>query len=288
MKLLVNYATKDFRPYQRLSSQTAVQVGGVDRVIQCGPEDLDAEFRRRNADLLREQRGGGFWIWKPYLIERELQTIDEGDCLIYADSGIFFTGSVAPVVTALRATGESVLVFENRFGIEREWTKRNVFVRLGCDSPSYTETKQIAATISVWTKSSESLDLVREWLRLVQDPHLVTDMPTRCGLRNYPGFREHRHDQSIFSLLCKQRGISPHRQPWRSPEAHYPHSDYPLFARRGMNNPAAIVRFAALPQIGAALRARMLATAAIGYARRIPAKVRRIRVIGKGDASRQG
>jgi len=219
------------------------------------------------------------------LIERELQAIDDGDCLVYADAGVFFTGSVMPVLTSLRTTGESVLVFENRFAIEREWTKRDVFVRLGCDSPPFTDTNQIAATMSVWTRSSASLDLVREWLRLVQDPDLVTDRPAQGGLPNYPGFREHRHDQSIFSLLCKQRRISPHRLPWRPPEAEYPHSGYPMFAARGMKNPRAIIRFAALPQIGPALRAHLLATGAIEYARSLPRKVRRVRAIGQTNAS---
>ena len=279
MILLVNYATKSFRPYQRLSTRTALRLGGFDRVIQCGPEDLDAKFRRHNADLLRERRGGGFWIWKPYLIERELQAIDEGDCLVYADAGIFFTGPVTAAVRSLRASGESVMVFEGSTGIEREWTKRDAFVRLGCDSPSYWDTKQIVAGVSIWTMSPASLDLVREWLKLVQDPQLVTDIAG--SLPDYPGFREHRHDQSIFSLLCKQRGISPHRPPWRPPAADYPHSHYPVFARRGMNNPNAIIRFAALPQNGTALRARMLATAAIRYARRFATRAARIGVIGR-------
>ena len=273
MILLVNYATARFRPYQRLSSQTALRLGCIDRVIQCGPEDLDGEFQRRNAHLLRERRGGGFWIWKPYLIQRELQNLHDGDVLVYADAGIFFTSSVAPVVMSLRASGESVLVFQNRFQIEQEWTKRDVFVRLGCDSPIYADTNQIAGGMSVWTKSSASLELVREWLGLVQDAQLVTDKPNLGGLPNFPTFREHRHDQSIFSLLCKRRGIKPHRLPWRPPEAEYPHSEYPVFAWRGMNGPSAIVRFAALPQVGPALRAQVLLTAAIGYARKLAIKV---------------
>lgn len=275
MIVLVNYATERFRPYQRLSSQTALRLGGIDRVIQCGPDDLDLEFRQRNAHLLSEPRGGGYWIWKPYLIERELQALDEGDCLVYADAGVFFTGSVSPALRLLRASGDSVMVFENRLGIEREWTKRDAFVELGCDSPRYADTNQIAGGISIWARSSMSLDLVREWLRLVQDAQLVTDLPGRCGLPDYPGFREHRHDQSIFSLLCKRRGIRPHRLPWRPPEEECPNSKYPMFASRGISGPRAIVRFAALPQIGPGLRAHVLAAAAIEYSRRKLRPVRR-------------
>ena len=40
------------------------------------------------------------------------------------------------------------------------------------------------------------------------DARIITDMPNVCGKQNYRGFIEHRHDQSIFSLLTKKYQVS--------------------------------------------------------------------------------
>jgi hypothetical protein len=40
-----------------------------------------------------------------------------------------------------------------------------------------------------------------EWLAYASDPRLITDTDNTLGKQNLPRFREHRHDQSIRSLL---------------------------------------------------------------------------------------
>ena len=32
-------------------------------------------------------RGGGYWIWKPFVILKTLKSMQEGDILLYADAG---------------------------------------------------------------------------------------------------------------------------------------------------------------------------------------------------------
>ena len=32
-------------------------------------------------------RGGGYWIWKPYIISKMLEQINENDILVYIDAG---------------------------------------------------------------------------------------------------------------------------------------------------------------------------------------------------------
>jgi hypothetical protein len=52
-----------------------------------GADDLDDEFKLNFKDILREQRGGGYWIWKPYIIKKHLDKINDNDILIYMDAG---------------------------------------------------------------------------------------------------------------------------------------------------------------------------------------------------------
>ena len=42
-----------------------------------------------------------------------------------------------------------------------------------------------------------------------QDSKIITDEPS--SNKNYDSFKDHRHDQSIWSLLCKKYNIEPHR-----------------------------------------------------------------------------
>ena len=43
-----------------------------------------------------------------------------------------------------------------------------------------------------------------EYLYYAQDKRIITDDPNELGYNNYEGFRDHRHDQSILSLLTKK------------------------------------------------------------------------------------
>ena len=41
----------------------------------------------------------------------------------------------------------------------------------------------------------------------------LTDMPNIHGLPNLPDFVEHRHDQSVLTILAKQQGVAIFRDP---------------------------------------------------------------------------
>jgi hypothetical protein len=43
-------------------------------------------------------------------------------------------------------------------------------------------------------------------MELVRQVRLITDLPSTCGLPEFPDFKSHRHDQSLFSLLYKKHG----------------------------------------------------------------------------------
>ena len=41
----------------------------------------------------------------------------------------------------------------------------------------------------------------------MRDPRILCDGPNTCGLPNFEGFRDHRHDQSITTILAMKHGI---------------------------------------------------------------------------------
>ena len=66
MVIAVNYADKKFQRAQKLNSRSARQ-WGADKVIEYGPKDIDEAFRRHNEEILNAPRGGGYYLWKPYI-----------------------------------------------------------------------------------------------------------------------------------------------------------------------------------------------------------------------------
>lgn len=57
------------------------------------------------------------------------------------------------------------------------------------------------------------MSFVSEWLTYAQDSRIITDDKNIFGLDNYPGFRGHRHDQTILSLLAKKWGLTIYADP---------------------------------------------------------------------------
>lgn len=169
--------------------------------------DLDKSFKQKYKDhLILGSRGFGYWIWKPYLILKTLEQIPDDSILLYMDVGCHIN-----VKGKERFLEYIQLLEETKIGMlalvldyeERIWTKGDLFDLLGVrNDKSFTETKQRAATFMLIRNSQLARMFVSKWLNVYeQDWHYVDDTDSLAP--NLDGFKEHRHDQSVFSLLSK-------------------------------------------------------------------------------------
>ncbi len=205
--ILINYADDNFRRRQRFNAYTAITKGGVDRCDMYRADDLDHDFVRRNRFLLSMSRGAGLWLWKPYIILHALERAEDGDAIFYCDSGSEILQDLGPLVDVCSGLKHGVLGFGLGTGFpERCWTKRDTFVVMDCDQPRFHDTPQMKGGNLVFVKCASSIDFVRQWLSLVCQVRLVSDLPSVCDEPEFSDFRAHRHDQSIFSLLYKKHG----------------------------------------------------------------------------------
>ncbi len=196
---LVCYSNKIYHNAKQKLINTARMCGEVDTIHAFAPWDIDKAFYQQNKKVLQKRRGAGYWLWKPYFIQKVLRTMADNEYLLYLDAGIRIIDSIRPLIN-LFANNKPIICFELPY-IEKYWTNRDCFIALNCDSPLYTDTNQRMGGIHLWKKCAASLDFVDEWLKFVVQHKLIDDNPSEAS--NYPGFREHRHDQSIFSLLNK-------------------------------------------------------------------------------------
>lgn len=185
---------------------------GIDQVISYDFDDLKGTaFYNENQKTLSQSRGLGYWIWKPYIILEAMKDLQENDVVIYSDCGIEIIDKLDPLL-AICST-QPVMLFANGNLKNRLWTKRDCFIKMGCDDLKYWNGLQCDAAFSLYRKSKESILFLKEWLHYCCDGYSATDEPNRCGKKNFFGFRQHRWDQSVLSLLAIKHDIVLHRVP---------------------------------------------------------------------------
>ncbi len=199
---LINYANADFASYQRLNSLTG-RLCGFDQCHSFGPNDIDLAYRERHARILEARRGAGYWLWKPYFLNKALSELAPGDLLFYADAAMHFVNRIDPMIEFMERHNLDLLILGEGFS-EGHYTKRDAFVLMGADCGVIAERPQRFASAFMLRNCVWSRRFVAHFLAYAEDDRILTDQPNTCGLPNYPGFIAHRHDQSIFSLLTKQ------------------------------------------------------------------------------------
>lgn len=208
-KYLINYADKRFYKAQQMNRETGLMVGGFDECISLDRADLDLSFVRANRKILEQPRGAGYWLWKPYIIAKTLTKINQGDLLFYSDAGAWFINKIDPLLPILDASAEKMLLFSlEDYRTNAIWTKRDCFVLLDLDREPYLSYPQLKAGYIIMKKNNFVIQFINEWLNYARDYRILTDAPNECRLPNYPFFEDHRHDQSILSLLGRKYNLS--------------------------------------------------------------------------------
>lgn len=203
----INFCDESYSMSAMLNLMTAKIIGHINYVKTFTINDIDIAFREQYKNILSQKRGHGYWLWKPYIILKELQELDMEDYLVYADSGTFYMRNIKEAISYM-AYNHLYVYIGGLPDPEYMYTKRDGFCLLGLDSPEYVKTPQFEASFLIIKKCEHSISFISKWLSLCTKPELLTDMPNICGKENYQGFIDHRHDQSLLSLLAKQEKIN--------------------------------------------------------------------------------
>jgi hypothetical protein len=172
---------------------------------------MKTDFYKKNKSILNQKRGAGYWLWKSYLIDKNLQEMNEGDVLIYLDCGVHIENSINHLVNL--TIQNDIVLFKNNHHTNKYWTKGAVFKIMDLENEKYYNGQQVVGGYLVIKKNSFSVRFVKEWLKYSQDSRLITDEDTSRIYANFPEFIDHRHDQSILSLLAIKHNIELFRDP---------------------------------------------------------------------------
>mgnify|MGYP001244360140 CR=1 FL=1 len=70
MKILINYADKQYEPARKWNTLTGRYIARFDKVYEYTPNDIDQSFAKLHHDILSQKRGNGLWLWKPYFVNK--------------------------------------------------------------------------------------------------------------------------------------------------------------------------------------------------------------------------
>lgn len=207
----ITYGDNQYKRAKKLNLKMAKR-HGANKVIGYGPNDIPQDFKNKNSEIWNQKRGGGYWLWKSWIVLQTLELMKDGDYLFYSDAGSFLVQPIQYFIDNMIQNDCNIMTFCLTH-FEKKFTKRDAFIIMDCDSEKFTDSVQICATYFIVKKNNETIELFKKYLFYSQDERIITDKDNVMGFDNYDIFVEHRHDQSIFSLLCKKNSINPYRDP---------------------------------------------------------------------------
>jgi len=188
--------------------KSATESSFFDKIHSFSHLDIDPYFYKNVYEPLMLCRGGGYWIWKPYFVKLVLESLQDDEILIYCDAGSHinrngnqrFADYIKMVTTAKTGTLDFGL-----FWREHQFTKQEVFDFFG-SPPQIINSGQLVGGILILRKCAHAMMLVNKWYDVaINHSFLFTDEKIK---EQHHGFIDHRHDQSIFSVIRKTYGAN--------------------------------------------------------------------------------
>jgi len=166
--------------------------------------------------IIRNNKGAGFWCWKPYLMEQISKIIPEDSILIYSDASTFFVHDFNNIIDFI--DNNNILCFKHdpkwidgRGGIhvQSAWTKMSAVKHLGYDMNTWCDNggksiQFMAGFIGV-KNNKIGKEVISEWKELMSPKNLSLYDYSPSELQNCSNFRESRHDQQMLSLLLYKK-----------------------------------------------------------------------------------
>ena len=208
-RVLVSFASPQpkYQRAQAYACRRAEQLGYFDLILPYQATDLGREFHEKHQDILRHERGYGYWIWKPYVMLKTFQQLEEGDMAFHCDADHVLLKSPEPLFQLLQSETQPLLPITYTGFEDSAYVKADLFELMGVESPS-TRTHVWAGAYLI-RKEAESERFLKDWHACLSEEHIISETASYLAPAR-GGFVAHRHDQSVYSLLLKKYGYRYH------------------------------------------------------------------------------
>jgi hypothetical protein len=188
----------------------SVEMYGTEfKIIIFNKNDIDHDFCEKNRSILNCNRGGGYWLWKPYIINETLKKINYNDIIFYIDSKYYFIEKFTTLYVDYMKNND-LLVWKNkpndRIWYMKNWCKMDVIYKYNMFDKIFNKNAEDCwAGALVLKKTENTIKYIKEWLDMCCVYEDITD--TTSKIKNARIFNEHRHDQSLLSIVLHKYNI---------------------------------------------------------------------------------
>ena len=145
--------------------------------------------------LYKYNRGGGYWLWKPWVVLKTLKELRGDDILVYSDAGCqLFPDGEWNKWWKIMETHNGI--FFSYGGTMEQFCRSNLLQHFNSDLLKYYY--QIQSGFFMLKKGAVSV--VEGWQDIMlKHPEMVIDTTDEERKNESPKYREHRHDQAVLS-----------------------------------------------------------------------------------------
>lgn len=251
---LCSFASPDLKSSVKRFINQADEMSLYKKVKIFGWNDLSLDKKKQIEIFFKKnnKRLFGYACWKPEIILKYLEEIPENSILQYSDIGCHLNKKgLNRLKEYIEITNQkNILAFQYKkpdFKInnnlkyqiyfESEYTKGDLFNYFKLDENSpFKKSEQLWSGTIFFKNNSISKFFLKKWLEICKINNLIDDSPSIE--KNSKEFVEHRHDQSVFSILCKLNKVtflSVSECEWAEDKngRYWEHlKDYPILAKR--------------------------------------------------------
>ena len=255
---LSTFYSSDLKRSANRFKEQAENMKIYDKIFLFEHKDLNEDFKKYVNSLIKlgKVKGYGYWVWQTYFHKKVLEQLEDGDVYHWCDVGCHFNPKgkkrLLEYLEILKEEPTGFLGFqyknfeENKNYdypnyMEYEYTKSDLikFFDLKNDDP-------IIKSPQVWggsffiKKCKRSLEIMNQHYEITRNRFdLIDDDENFFVHKCIPEFIQHRHSQSVLSLLVKIAGsklLSAYESEWAfdgQGNRTYNHLEYfPIIAKR--------------------------------------------------------
>lgn len=218
-KILFSFGDWRYYPTLDFFKKRAEDISNVDKILIFKESDIDSNFYKKNIKHFNDKRGFGYWVWKSYFINKLINEANDDDIFMYVDAGNEVIGDLSTLFDICAKDKKGIILFDNsdnnpngQIWKNNLWTKSDTFNLMNLKTNEYIYGNQINASYIVFRKTRYSARFFKYFQKLCENYNIISDAPNITENFNKEFF-DHRHDQSILSLLSIRYKITIERDP---------------------------------------------------------------------------
>ena len=105
----------------------------------------DKDFWNKHGNfILKNKRGYGYWLWKPYIIKITMDKMNDGDILLYLDCGCEINNKKHSLMSKLFEEVKEYNIIKTTTQIEKEWNKMDLILKMNMNDEKWKTYKKFA------------------------------------------------------------------------------------------------------------------------------------------------